>query len=169
MLNRAGFWLRLAAALIDLFLLTVPFCIFVSFLAAAMGISNPFFNNRIGRPLHEDLTQLGPSFLFLCVVFFALQSLFYFAISESSAWRATLGKRLLGLYVTDVSGKPVDFWQATLRFCTGRLLVHVPSFGGYYFLLDCLSVALISDKRAVHDRLSGCQVLRETAGAAELR
>jgi len=84
-------------------------------------------------------------------------------MSESSTWHATLGKRLLGLYVTDASGQPVDFWRASLRFCAGRLLVHIPVLGGYYFLLDCLYVGLTSQKRAIHDLLSGCMVVRETA------
>ena len=160
-LPRAGFWIRLIAGIIDLFLLVVPFAVFVSFLAAGMGISNPFFNHRAGTPLNETLTQWGPTFLLLCVCFFAGESWLYFALSESSAWHATLGKRFLGLYVADAAGKPVDFWRASLRFCSGRLLVHVPLLGGYYFLIDCLCVSLAPSKRAIHDMLSGCLVLRE--------
>jgi uncharacterized RDD family membrane protein YckC len=147
--------------MIDLFLLVVPFAVFVSFLAAGMGISNPFFNHRAGTPLNETLSQWGPTFLFLCVCFFAVESWLYFALSESSTWHATLGKRFLGLYVADTEGKPVDFWRASLRFCSGRLLVHVPLLGGYYFLIDCLCVGLTPSKRAIHDMLSGCLVLRE--------
>jgi uncharacterized RDD family membrane protein YckC len=160
-LSRAGFWIRLIAGIIDLFLLVVPFAVFVSFLAAGMGISNPFFNHRAGTPLNETLTQWGPTFLFLCVCFFAVESWLYFALSESSTWHATLGKRFLGLYVGDTAGKPVDFWRASLRFCSGRLLAHVPVLGGYYLLLDCLCVGLLPSKRAIHDMLSGCLVLRE--------
>jgi uncharacterized RDD family membrane protein YckC len=160
-LRRAGFWIRLIAGIIDLFLLVVPFAVFVSFLAAGMGISNPFFNHRAGTPLNETLAQWGPTFLLLCVCFFAAESWLYFALSESSAWHATLGKRFLGLYVADAAGKPVDFWRASLRFCSGRFLAHVPVLGGYYFLLDCLCVGLLPSKRAIHDMLSGCLVLRE--------
>src|SRR5262245_51317167 len=139
---RAGFWIRGVAAVIDLAILVVPFCIFVSFAAAITGISNPFFNHRPGDPLNQTLRDLGPTFLALCICFFAAESWLYFAVSESSRRRATLGKRLLGLYVGDLGGRPVDFWQASLRFCTGRLLVHVPVLGGYYFLVDCLCAGL---------------------------
>jgi len=162
-LSRAGFWIRVVAAMIDLFLLVVPFAVFVSFLAAGMGISNPFFNHRAGTPLNETLMQWGPTFLFLCVCFFAVESWLYFALAESSAWRATLGKRFLGLYVANAAGKPVDFWRASLRFCSGRLLVHVPLLGGYYFLIDCVCAGLTPSKRAIHDMLSGCLVLRESS------
>ena len=168
-LHHAGFWIRLIAGIIDLFLLVVPFAVFVSFLAAGMGISNPFFNHRAGTPLNETLAQWGPTFLLLCVCFFAGESWFYFALSESSAWHATIGKRFLGLYVADAAGKPVDFWRASLRFCSGRFLAHVPVLGGYYFLLDCLCVGLLPGKRAIHDMLSGCLVLRESTPSSSIR
>ena len=134
-----------------------------------MGISNPFFNHRAGTPLNETLAQSGPTFLFICLCFFAAESWLYFAISESSAWHATPGKRLLGLYVADASGKPVDFWRASLRFCGGRLLAHVPVLGGYYFVIDCLCVGLTPSKRALHDMLSGCLVLREGTRSSFVR
>jgi uncharacterized RDD family membrane protein YckC len=168
-LPHAGFWIRCVAGIIDLFLLVVPFAIFISFLAAGMGISNPFFNHRAGTPLNETLAQFAPIFLTLCIGFFVAESWLYFALSESSAWHATLGKRLLGLYVADVAGKPVDFWRASLRFCGGRLLAHVPVLGGYYFVIDCLYVGLTPSKRAIHDMLSGCLVLREGAHSSFVR
>jgi len=160
-LPHAGFWIRCIAAIIDLILLIVPFAVFISFFAAAWGISNPFFNHRAGTPLNDTLTQSGPTFLFICLCFFAVESGLYYALSESSAWHATLGKRFLGIYVADRAGKPIDFWQASLRFCGGRLLALVPALGGYYFVIDCLCVGLTPSKRAIHDMLSGCLVLRE--------
>lgn len=168
-LVHAGFWVRLIAGGIDLFLLIVPFAVFVSFSAAAMGISNPFFNHREGTPINETLAQSAPAFLLLCTSFFAAESWLYFALAESSAWRATLGKRLMGLYIADAAGKPVDFWRASMRFCTGRLLAHVPVLGGYYFVVDCLCVGLFPHKRAIHDILSGCLVLREGARSSSIR
>ncbi len=165
----AGFWIRLVAGIIDLILLLVPFAVFISFFAAATGISNPFFNHRAGTPLNETLTQSGPTFLFICLCFFAVESWLYFALSESSHWQATLGKRFLGLYVADGAGKPIDFWRASLRFCSGRLLALVPVLGGYYFVIDCLYVGLTPSKRAIHDRLSGYLVLREGAHSSFVR
>lgn len=165
----AGFWIRSIAAIIDLILLVVPFAVFISFFAAATGISNPFFNHRAGTPLNETLTQSGPTFLFVCLCFFAVESWLYYALSESSAWHATLGKRFLGIYVADSTGKPIDFWRASLRFCGGRLLALVPVVGGYYFVIDCLCVGLTPSKRAIHDMLSGCLVLREGAHSSFVR
>jgi uncharacterized RDD family membrane protein YckC len=158
---RAGFWVRVAAALIDLTILAIPFAVFVSFLSVGMGISNAFVDLNPGMAPHELLLRFGRKFLFICLCFFVVMEWLYFAILESSRWRATPGKRLLGIYVGDANGKQVDFWRASRRFIGGRLLVHVPYVGVYYFLADCTCVGVLPSKRAFHDSLAGCLVLRE--------
>ena len=158
----AGFFARLAAGIIDLVILAVPFAVFVSFLSLGMGISKDFLDLHPGEAPSEVLSRFGPQFLFISLCFFAVGSWLYFAFQESSSWRATLGKRLLGLYVGNKDGRPVGVWQASLRFFSGRLLIHVPVVGGYYFLADCLCIGLLPEKRALHDMVSGCRVLRET-------
>jgi uncharacterized RDD family membrane protein YckC len=168
-LRRAGFWIRCAAAILDLILLGIPLAVFVSFLSVVMGISTAFLDLRPGQPPSEILARFGPTFLFLSLCFFVLMGWLYFASLESSRWRATLGKRLFGLYVTDVRGNSVGFWRASGRFACGRLLVHVPVLGSYYFLVDCLCVGVTPSKRAIHDTLSGCLVLRESVGQVFVR
>jgi len=158
----AGFLARFAAGIIDLMILAVPFAVFVSFLSSGMGMSKDFLDLHPGEAPSEVLSRLGPRFLFLSLCFFVVSSWLYFAFHESSSWRATLGKRLLGLYVGDKGGMPVGFWRATLRFFSGRLMTHVPVLGGYYFLADCLCIAVSPEKKALHDMVSGCRVLRET-------
>jgi uncharacterized RDD family membrane protein YckC len=161
-LRGAGFWMRFFAGMIDLVILAVPFAVFVSFLASGMGMAKDFLELHPGEPPSQILTRFGPHFLFLSLCFFAVSSWLYFAFSESSSWQATLGKRLLGLYVGDRGGRRVGFWQASLRFFCGRLLIHVPVVGGYYFLVDCLCIAVLPECRAIHDWASGCRVLRES-------
>jgi len=39
----------------------------------------------------------------------------YFALCESSRWRASVGKRLVGLVVVRPTGEPLDFGRALLR------------------------------------------------------
>ena len=163
--ERAGFWVRFAAGLIDLTILAIPLSVFVSLLSVAMGISNAFVDLNPHMPPHELLLRFGPRFLFCCLLFFVVMEWLYFAILESSRWRATPGKRLLGIYVADENTKSVDFWRASRRFLGGRLLVHVPYLGIYYFLADCLCVGILPGKRAIHDSLAGCLVLKENAGS----
>ncbi|HUN69643.1 MAG TPA: RDD family protein, partial [Burkholderiales bacterium] len=52
----------------------------------------------------------------------------YFAISESSSWQGTLGKRLLGLRVTDLNGARIGFGRANVRHLS-KLLLYPIWFG----------------------------------------
>jgi uncharacterized RDD family membrane protein YckC len=75
----------------------------------------------------------------------------YTAIQECSTARATLGKRLLGIHVTDLEGKAVSFGRASGRFF-GRL---IPTLGiGYCTIL------VTRRKQPLHDLLSRCVVVR---------
>jgi uncharacterized RDD family membrane protein YckC len=168
-LRRAGFWVRSAAAIVDLLILAVPLSVFISFLSVGMGISNAFVDLRPGIPPAEILRMFGPRFVTLSFGFFIVMSWLYFAILESSRWRATPGKRLMGIYVANENGGRVDFWRASRRFFGGRLLAHAPYMGLYYFLVDCLCVGVAPGKRAIHDLLAGCLVLREGVEEAFLR
>jgi uncharacterized RDD family membrane protein YckC len=76
-----------------------------------------------------------------------------------------MGKKIVGLYVTDARGNRATFARTTVRFFGGRLLVHVPSYGIIYFCVDCICAGLTPKKRAIHDLLSGCLVLRDIEGS----
>jgi len=141
--------------------MAVPFAVFVSFLSVAMGISTDFLKLHPGEPPSELLTKFGPTFLTLSLCFYVLSNWLYFAGCESSRWRATPGKQLLGLHVAETSGGPVGFLRASARYFFGRSLVHVPVAGGYYFVVDCLCIGVLPSKRAIHDLASGCVVLRK--------
>jgi uncharacterized RDD family membrane protein YckC len=106
------------------------------------------------------LLRFGGQFIYATLAFFVLMSWVYFAACESSKWQATPGKKFLVLIVTDESGARPTFWKASLRFWSGRALMHVPYVGIYYFLVDCGRVAFSRDGRAVHDLVAGCRVKR---------
>ncbi len=159
----AGFWIRLFAGLIDLVVLLIPFSVIVTFLAIGMNIWNSFFFGlRPGQPLPDDLATKGPVLISIGITVFILLGWFYFAFLESSSWRGTVGKHYLGLYVGDEQGNRIGFWQASRRFAGGRLLLHLPFIGIYYFLFDCLCITVLKPNRAIHDVLSGCLVLQDS-------
>jgi uncharacterized RDD family membrane protein YckC len=161
----AGFWVRLVAAMLDFLILAVPFAVFVSFLSVGMGIPVDFLKLNPQTPPSEILLKFGPSFLAYGLCFYVVSGWAYFALCESSKWRATPGKLLFGLYVADKEGQAVSFGIASLRFLFGRLLIHVPVVGFYYFLVDCVCVGLLPGKRAIHDRMSGCFVSKESGNS----
>jgi uncharacterized RDD family membrane protein YckC len=85
----------------------------------------------------------------------------FWAVMESSIWQGTPGKRMLRLYVTDLTGKRITFARACVRFFAGRGISFIPLFGSFYYLIDCLMAGFTERKQAVHDVVAGCLVVRK--------
>jgi uncharacterized RDD family membrane protein YckC len=153
--NYAGFWLRFVAAFIDGLVLIIPTGA-IGFLVFASMI--PVIVRNQGNRALLMATILPHVFLFL--VLLTAISWLYWGLMESSSGQATLGKKAMGLYVTDLSGEPVSFGRASGRFFAGRGVGSIPSIGGLYFLVDCICAGITEKKQAVHDMITGCLVLR---------
>lgn len=136
----AVIWRRLAAGVIDALLLTPPSLLLIW--------------------LTSDGWSLTPAAALLV----ALLDLVYRAGLESSAWRATLGKRWLGLAVTTLEGERLSVERAvvrTLPFWGGTLLAALtPLLGTSAFTLiawlaapACLLwLPRTAWRQALHDR-----------------
>lgn len=79
----------------------------------------------------------------------------YFAVMESSPWQATLGKKLLGLHVTDLNGQ-----RLTLGRATGRTLAKYLS--SMTMGIGYLLCGFTERKQALHDVVAKCLVLRRS-------
>ena len=78
----------------------------------------------------------------------------YYGLMESSSWQATLGKKAIGLKVTDLEGKRISFARATGR--------HFAKFLSALLLnLGFLIIAITSRKQGLHDLITDCLVLRQ--------
>jgi uncharacterized RDD family membrane protein YckC len=153
----AGFWLRFVASFIDGLVLVIPMGI-VGFLAFASAIP-VIARNRGDRTL--IMATLLPHIVALLVLLI-VGSWLYWGLLESSVWQATLGKKALGLYVTDLAGNRATFGRATGRFFAGRGIGSIPYLGGLYYLVDCLCAGLTDRKQAIHDMIAGCLVVRRS-------
>jgi uncharacterized RDD family membrane protein YckC len=94
------------------------------------------------------------------IVAINLVSWIYFASMESSPYQATAGKLVLGLQVTDQTGKRLTFWRAALRFFYKVLS----------FVVFCLGYAFISmspHRQALHDLLAGSLVTKKDSPASQ--
>jgi uncharacterized RDD family membrane protein YckC len=78
----------------------------------------------------------------------------YFALMESSTWQATLGKKALGLEVTDLEGKRIGFGRASGRFF-GKILSVLILWIGF------IMAGFTEKKQALHDMLAGTLVIRK--------
>lgn len=95
---------------------------------------------------------LGNSLWALFGCWFATASL-YFALSESGAHGATLGKRLMGLRVVSEAKKPVGLLRGLWRGVVKTASVVVLPIAGVVVLNS-------KDKRAVHDMLAQTRVVK---------
>ena len=150
--------------MIDLIILAIPLAVAVSYLSVAMGSWRAFLSLHPGQSPQEVVAAFGRTYLFAILCFFIISGWLYFALFESSSWQGTLGKKFIGLSVTDLHGKRVTFARASGRFCGGRFLAHAPFIGSLYTAVDCICAGLTSRKQALHDMLSGCLVLRKNEG-----
>ena len=87
---------------------------------------------------------------------FVAVALVYGVAFERSSWRATPGKRALGLVVVDDAGHRIKAGHALLRFCAGSLSWLTLNLGHALAALPPRYLAL-------HDRVSGTRVVRTAA------
>jgi uncharacterized RDD family membrane protein YckC len=142
----AGFWLRAAAYIVDLVLVTIiaGTAILVPLMAqGAIPADKPWFL------LTEKSRQVLAIELLVQMICWL-----YFASFESSSWQATPGKKALGLAVTDINGRRVTFARASGRFW-GKLLSQFTFFFGFAM------AGFTARKQALHDILAGCLVVRK--------
>lgn len=83
---------------------------------------------------------------------FVAAALVYDVAFERSSWRATPGKRALGLAVVDDAGRRIGAGHALLRFCAGGLSWLTLNVGH-------VMAALPPRHLALHDRVSGTRVV----------
>jgi uncharacterized RDD family membrane protein YckC len=79
----------------------------------------------------------------------------YFALMESSAHQATLGKMALGIIVTDMQGQRLTFGRATGRFFAKIL-------SGCMIYIGFIMAAFTERKQALHDMIASTLVVRKS-------
>jgi len=133
----AGFWRRVGAALID----SIPLLTIGVIVGFATDTHSMFWWN------FDDSGGLRD------FVLSALVGWLYFASLESSPIQASLGKLVVGLYVTDENGRRITFGQATGRHF-GKYLSAI------LLLIGFLMAGFTPKKQALHDMLAGTLVMR---------
>ena len=133
----AGFWVRVAAVLID---------------AIVCGIVGNVVGFVIGLSLGMAGVETGVIQAISQLVSFVL-NLGYFAVMESSPRQATIGKMALGLKVVSLDGQRISLLRAAGRYL-GKLLSVFILFIGF------VMCAFTKRKQCLHDMLASCLVVR---------
>jgi uncharacterized RDD family membrane protein YckC len=141
----AGFWLRAWAGAIDV-ALEASGALLLTF---AIDLVLRRFGRLLGISPFVSKVATGMAFILIL----AVGSWLYGAFTESSSWRATVGKRVLGLQVVTADGGKVGFGQATVR--------HFMKFLSLFFLtIGFMMAAWTKRRQALHDMPSDCLVIR---------
>lgn len=134
----AGFWRRSAAYVIDYFLTFIA-SYAIGFVAGAALVAVQGAEGAAMAPMVGGVLGLIVGWL-------------YFAMQESSARQATLGKRAMGIKVTDGQGRRIGFGRATGRFF-GKIL------SGLIFAIGFMLAGWTARKQALHDMLASTLVV----------
>lgn len=132
-----GFWIRVVAYFID--------AIVMSFVGSAAGFAIGFVL-ALGGVDHDAVTATGYAIS-------VIVGWLYFALMESSARGATLGKMALNLRVVTVEGNRLSFANATGRYFAKFISATLACVG---FLM----VAFTEQKRGLHDLMASTLVVK---------
>jgi uncharacterized RDD family membrane protein YckC/Tfp pilus assembly major pilin PilA len=140
----AGFWRRYFALFLDQMILSVPLVVAGLGIAFSLG----WFNKAPAQSL--------PAFQGLFYLIYFLAAPFYYALQESSRYQATLGKRALGIKVTDLAGGRLTFANAL-----GRWFAAILSYLTFY--IGFVMAAFTQRKQALHDMVAKTLVVDQWA------
>ncbi len=145
----AGFWLRFVALIIDGIVIGIPLVvIYFGILGSAMvGITH---TDNPGEMLAAILPRI-----FMLGAIAVVAHWLYWALMESSSWQATLGKKALGIYVTDMEGRRISFGRASGRFFSKII-------SGMILYVGFIMAGFTEKKQALHDMIASCLVLRSS-------
>lgn len=153
--NYAGFWIRFVAWLIDWIILGFVNSVIVMPILGMIGIGAASMDYSAMN--EEDavamISMLSGAMGALQIVTL-IAGWLYFALMESSAKQATIGKMALGLKVTTTDGQKLDFAKATIRYI-GKLI------SGIILLIGYIMAAFTEKKQALHDIIAGTLVLKK--------
>ncbi|HEX7814151.1 RDD family protein, partial [Dyella sp.] len=139
-----GFARRLLASILDSIILSIFNVIVLAVLGAVFV---PSFK--------QGNAAAGGIIVFAYLGLFVI-SILYFCLQESSAAQATLGKRALGIKVTDLQGNRIGFGRALGRWF-GRILSSL------FFCIGYLMVIFTERKQGLHDMMTSTLVVDKWA------
>jgi len=141
----ATFWQRFAAAFLD--------GIITNVIGGVIGFVGGIVVGMMAAASGEDPQALVSLLTIGLQVLGFVIGWLYSALQESSAAQATLGKRAIGLRVTDLEGRRISFGRAT-----GRHFAKIPS--AVILLIGFLMQPFTAKKQALHDIMAGTLVVK---------
>ena len=142
----AGFWIRVGAYLIDGILLWIVQVI----IGLVLGVS---VSTMVGLGAETAATGASTILTLISVVI----GVAYFVIMESGPMQATLGKKAVGIIVTDDNGNRITWLRALGRYFAKFLSALIMAIG---FIM----VAFTDKKQGLHDLICSTLVVKGEPG-----
>lgn len=153
----AGFWLRLVAYIIDAIILDIAIGVPLIAILLGSGVLAGLSAAANNQDSPQAVLALLFSGFFLVAILIAFVVVWlYSAYLESSTWQATIGKKALGLIVTDLEGRRLSFGRATGGFFAKMVSGFIPLAIGF------IMAGFTERKQALHDFIAGTLVLRRS-------
>ncbi len=148
-LRPAGFWIRLAAYLVDMLILGAMVRLITMPWADALDLAQ---NNAFAelKKTSPDLQVLFQFWRLMLAI--EIPAHFAYFVGFNGSWGASPGKLLLGLRILDSDGGPLGYRRAFLRHCAEWLTQITFGLG---FVVCAFNV----QKRALHDWLAHTRVV----------
>jgi len=151
-----GFWIRFVAYIIDIIILGIVSSIVIIPILGALGFG-AYGTMSNGGEMTEDQIGALMGMITGAGIFMYIANIIvgwlYFALMQSSAKQATVGKMALGLKVINKDGSKMNFGQATLRFI-GKMISYA------ILLIGFIIAGFTEKKQALHDMIAGTYVIK---------
>lgn len=168
----AGFWKRAIALIIDGLLMMGGVWLYALPSIASQVL---IYSRRQGEPIWNSIGYANEEFVYLTnsiwmdehfnpemftfsMIWIAI-FIILFSLLESSKWQASPGKKIMKLYVCDMKGERLDFAQSFMRNFN-------KVFSLLSFNIGFILAGLTRKRQALHDMMSHCLVMRESAKEA---
>lgn len=155
----AGFWLRLAAYLVDSVILSIAgLIIAIPAIGAIVWFAIGFehINDPQDFLADDNLLKVGViiGIIILLSLFSMVITWLYYALMESSSYGGTIGKIAVGIKVTTPEGDRVTFGRATGRYFA-KIITNFTLLIGY------IMIGFTEKKQALHDMMANCIVIKK--------
>jgi uncharacterized RDD family membrane protein YckC len=147
-LEYAGFWIRLLAYVIDVFVLEFFAIAAGIILGIALSIAGILGKFEPPAPGHA----LPPAFVAVVWIVGLVVTIAYNVYFNSGSWQATPGKRICGIHIIREDGRRV-----TGLLALGRYLAYIIS--SLPLGIGFLIVAWTKEKKGLHDMICGTRVV----------
>ena len=154
--NYAGFWIRFLAYFIDNMVINIIMWILIFPILGVLGIQ--FDAIEEFRELETIDPEIGLALMLsvmpAIITLSLLVSWMYYALLQSSARQATIGKMALNLIVVDINGGRLTFARASLRFFSKIISSAI-------FMIGYIMASFTEKHQALHDIIANTYVVRK--------